>query len=230
MLPVRIAVARVVPWTKVSPRFKKRSRGRPASAAPASALSTPSIGSSGVVEVCTSAARRPPRRRDRGRFRRCRRRAAFRPSLGCVLSGWLSARRRRCPIHPLLCAAAPWVSMRSACHLLGDNECRHPAAGPARPAHDGGAESDLRRRSAARTAARRRSAGRGGGLDVLDRRGARCCSIDPFAAPIVSRNGYGIAQQIDLPDRLENLGVQPCARSPGGQATWSVTAPRRRWR
>jgi chaperonin GroEL len=30
----------------------------------------------------------------------------------------------------------------------------------------------------------------------------------PFAAPIVSRNGYGIAQQIDLPDRLENLGVQ----------------------
>ena len=149
------------------------------------------------------------------------------PHWGCVLSGRLSARRRRCPIHPLV-RSSTRVSMRSACHLLGDNECRHPAAGPARPAHDGGAESDLRRRSAAACCAApvcwpRRRAGRSGlaGRTVLLDRPLR--RPDRLATATASRS------RSTCPTASRTSASRPCARSPGGPATRSVTAPRRRW-
>jgi chaperonin GroEL len=44
-----------------------------------------------------------------------------------------------------------------------------------------------------------RTLGPAGGTVLIDRR---------FAAPITSRSGYEIAKLIDVPDRLENLGVQ----------------------
>jgi chaperonin GroEL len=116
----------------------------------------------------------------------------------------------RSPIGPLVLTAAPGVNQQRRARQVRETESAAipPLDACVVPMTEGTGRSvifgDEARRAILRGAAllaevAGRTLGPAGHTVLIDRR---------FAAPITSRSGYGIAKLIEVPDRLEDLGVQ----------------------